>query len=140
MRNHAAHLAIIKQLSRQELHSTAGNCQASFSYLEPVCCSMSPSNCCFLTCIQISQEADQVVWCSHLLKIFLQFIVIHTVKGLGIVKCLLLSIFLFLGKIHKKENNLFLFVSSLPTFIFPLTLKRILKKKTNLQGKNMVLT
>ena len=33
----------------------------SFSYLEPVCCSMSSSNCCFLTCIQISQEADQVV-------------------------------------------------------------------------------
>ena len=33
----------------------------SFSYLEPVCCSMSTSNCCFLTCIQISQEADQVV-------------------------------------------------------------------------------
>ena len=23
----------------------------SFSYLEPVCCSMSSSNCCFLTCI-----------------------------------------------------------------------------------------
>ena len=33
----------------------------SFSYLEPVCCSMSSFNCCFLTCIQISQEADQVV-------------------------------------------------------------------------------
>ena len=28
MRNHAAQLAIIKQLSWQELHSTAGNCQA----------------------------------------------------------------------------------------------------------------
>ena len=37
---------------------------------------MSSSNCCFLTCIQISQEADQVVWCSHLLKNFPQFIVI----------------------------------------------------------------
>ena len=33
----------------------------SFSYVEPVCCSMSRSNCCFLTCIQISQEAGQVV-------------------------------------------------------------------------------
>ena len=31
----------------------------SFSYLEPVCCSMSSSNCCFLTCIQISQEAGK---------------------------------------------------------------------------------
>ena len=46
---------------------------------------MSSSNCCFLTCIQISQEADQVVWYSHLLKNFPQFIVIHTVKGFGIV-------------------------------------------------------
>ena len=38
----------------------------SFSYLEPVCCSMSSSSCCFLTCIQISQEAGQVAWYSHL--------------------------------------------------------------------------
>ena len=53
----------------------------SFSYLEPVCCSMSSSNCCFLTCIQISQEAGQVVWYSHLVQNFPQFIVIHTVKG-----------------------------------------------------------
>ena len=46
---------------------------------------MSSSNCCFLTCIQISQEAGQVVWYSHLLKNFSQFVVIHTVKGFGIV-------------------------------------------------------
>ena len=46
---------------------------------------MSSSNYCFLTCIQISQEADQVVWYSHLFHNFLQFIVIHTVKGFGIV-------------------------------------------------------
>ena len=60
----------------------------SFSYLEPVCCSMSSSmsNCCFLTCIQISQEVGQVVWYSHLFQNFSQFIVIHTVKGFGIVK------------------------------------------------------
>ena len=57
----------------------------SFPYLEPVCCSMSSSNCCFLTCIQISQEADQVVWYSHLFQNFPQFIVIHTVKGFGVV-------------------------------------------------------
>ena len=55
------------------------------SYLEPVCCSMSSLNCCFLTCIQISQEADQVVWYSHLFQNYPQFIVIHTVKGFGIV-------------------------------------------------------
>ena len=46
---------------------------------------MSSFNCCFLTCIQISQEADQVVWYSHLFQNFAQFIVIHTVKGFGIV-------------------------------------------------------
>ena len=46
---------------------------------------MSSSDCCFLTCIQISQEAGQVVWYSHLLKNFPQFIVIHTVKGFGVV-------------------------------------------------------
>ena len=46
---------------------------------------MSSSNCCFLTCIQVSQEAGQVVWDSHLLKNFPQFLVIHTVKGFGIV-------------------------------------------------------
>ena len=53
--------------------------------MEPVCCSMSSSNCCFLTCIQVSQEAGQVVWYSHLLENFSQFIVIHTLKGFGIV-------------------------------------------------------
>ena len=46
----------------------------SFSYLEPVCCSMSSSNCCFLTCIQSSQEAGQVVWYSHL---FLEFSTVY---------------------------------------------------------------
>ena len=46
---------------------------------------MSSSNCCSLTCIKITQEADQVVWYSHLLKKFPQLIVIHTVKGFGIV-------------------------------------------------------
>ena len=51
----------------------------------PQHCSMSSFNCCFLTCIQISQEAGQVVWYSHLLKNFPQFIVIHTVKGFGTV-------------------------------------------------------
>ena len=45
---------------------------------------MSSSNCCFLTCIQISQEAGQVVLYSHLLKNFPQFVVIYTVKGFGI--------------------------------------------------------
>ena len=69
----------------------------SFSDLEPVCCSISSSNCCFLTCIQISQEAGQVVWYSHLLKNFPQFIVIHTVKGFGIVNKAEIDVFLELS-------------------------------------------
>ena len=48
-------------------------------------CSKSSSNCCFLACIQISQEAGQVVWYSYLFQNFQQFIVIHTVSGFGIV-------------------------------------------------------
>ena len=37
---------------------------------EPVYCSMSNSNCCFLTCTQISQETGQVVCYSHLFQNF----------------------------------------------------------------------
>ena len=66
----------------------------SFSYLEPVCCSMSSSNCCFLTCIQLSQEAGKVVWYPHLLKNFPQFVVIHMVKGFGIVDTAEVDVFL----------------------------------------------
>ena len=58
---------------------------------------MSSSNCCFLTCIQISQEASQVVWYSHLLKNFSQFVVIHTVKGFGIVNKAEVEVFLELS-------------------------------------------
>ena len=44
-------------------------------------CSMSGSSSCFLTSIQVSQEAGQVVWYSHLFQNVPQFVVIHTVKG-----------------------------------------------------------
>ena len=55
---------------------------------------MFSSNCCFLICIQISQEAGQMVWYSHLLKNFLHFVVIHTVKGFGIVNKAEVDVFL----------------------------------------------
>ena len=55
---------------------------------------MSSSNCCFLTCIQISQEAGQVACYSHLFQNFPQFIVIHTVKGFGIVNKAEIDVFL----------------------------------------------
>ena len=46
---------------------------------------MSSSNCCFLICIQVSQETGKVVWYSHLFKNFPQFAVVHTVKGFSVV-------------------------------------------------------
>ena len=58
---------------------------------------MSGSNCCFLTCIQISQEAGQEVWYSHLFQNFPQFIVIHTVKCFGIVNKAEIDVFLELS-------------------------------------------
>ena len=70
----------------------------SFPYLEPVCCFMSSSNCCLLTCIQVSQEAGKVVWYSHLFQNFPQFIVIYRVKGFGIVKKAEIDVFLELSQ------------------------------------------
>ena len=55
---------------------------------------MSSSNCCFLTFVQISQEAGQVVWYSKLFQNFPQFIVIHTVKGFSIVNKAEMDVFL----------------------------------------------
>ena len=81
----------------------------SFPYLEPVCCSMSSSNYCFLICIQVSQEAGQVVWYSHLFQNFPQFVVIHTVKGFGIVNkaetvyiyvCVYIYIYIYISGNH----------------------------------------
>ena len=58
---------------------------------------MSSSNYWFLTCIQICQEAGQVVWYSHIFKNFPQFGVIHTVKGFGIVNKAEVDVFLELS-------------------------------------------
>ena len=58
---------------------------------------MSSSNCCCLTCIQISQEAGQVFWYSNLFKNFPQSVVIHTVKGFGIVNKAEIDVFLELS-------------------------------------------
>ena len=55
---------------------------------------MSSSNCCFLTCIQVSQEAGQVVWYSHFFQNFPQFLVIHTVNSFGIVNKVEINVFL----------------------------------------------
>ena len=61
-------------LNKQTIYSL----DVLLSNLEPVFCSMPGYTCCFLTCIQISQDAGQVVWYSHLLNNFPQFVVIHS--------------------------------------------------------------
>ena len=84
--------------------------------MEPVYCSMSGSNCCFLTCIQISQEAGQVVWYSHLLKYFPQFVVIHTVKGFGIVNKVEVDVFLELSCFFDDPTDVDNLISGSSTF------------------------
>ena len=69
----------------------------SFPNFELIHCSMSSSNFCFLTCIQVSQESGNVVWYSHLFKNVLQFVVIHSVKGFGIVNEAEVDVFLELS-------------------------------------------
>ena len=68
-----------------------------FPNFEPDHCSMSSSNCGFLPCIQVSQEAGKVVWYSHLFKNFPQFVVIHTVKGFDIINKAKVDVFLELS-------------------------------------------
>ena len=58
---------------------------------------MSSSNCCFLTCIQISQKAGKVDWYSHLFQNIPQFAVIHTVEGFHIVNKAEVDVFLELS-------------------------------------------
>ena len=55
-------------------------------------------NCCFLIRIQISQEAGKKVWYSYLFKNFPQFVVMHTVKGFGIVNKVEVDVFLELSR------------------------------------------
>ena len=81
-----------------------------------VCCSMSSSNCYFLTCIQISQEAGQVVWYSHLLKYFPLFVVIHTVKGFGIVNKVKVDVFLELSGFFNDPEDVGNLISSSSAF------------------------
>ena len=66
----------------------------SFPNSEPVSCSVSSPNCYFLPHIQVSQEEGEVVWYSHLIKNFPQFVVIHTVKGFGVLSKAEVDVFL----------------------------------------------
>ena len=87
-----------------------------FPDLEPVCCSMSSSNCCFLTYIQFSQKAGQVVWYSHLFKNFPQFVVIHTVKRFDIVNKAEVHVFLELSCFFDDPKDVGNLISSSSVF------------------------
>ena len=77
---------------------------------------MSGSSCCFLTCIQISQEADKVVWYPHLLKNVPQFIVIYTVKSFGIVNKAEIDVFLELSHFFDDATDFGNLISSSSAF------------------------
>ena len=86
---------------------------------------MSSSNCCFLICIQISQEAGQVGWYSHLLKNFPQFIVIHTVKCFDMVNKAEIDVFLELSCFFNDPSDVGNFISG--SFAFSKTSLNIWK-------------
>ena len=77
---------------------------------------MSSFNCCFFTCIQISQEIGQVVWYSHLLKNFPQFVVIHTVKSFGVVIKAEVDVFLALSHLFDDPVNVVNLISGSSAF------------------------
>ena len=77
---------------------------------------MSGSNCCFLTRIKISQEPGKVEWYSHLLKNFPQFVVVHTVKGFGIVNETEVDVFLELSCFFSDPVDVGNLISGLSAF------------------------
>ena len=91
----------------------------SLPYLEPVCSSMFSTNCCFLTWIQVSQETGKVVWYFHLFWNFPEFVVIHTVKGLGIVNKAEIDVFLELSCFFDDPTDVSKLISGLPPFLKP---------------------
>ena len=80
---------------------------------------MPGSNCCFFTCLQVSQKTGQVVWCSHPLKNFPQFVVIHIVKGVGVVNETEVDVFLELSCFSYDPINVDNLISGSSAFLNP---------------------
>ena len=81
-------LAFCKMYSEFKINKQGNNIQpwcTPFPIWNPVCSSMSGSNCCFLMYIQVSQKAGKVIWYCHFLKNFPQFVMIHIVNDFCIV-------------------------------------------------------
>ena len=80
---------------------------------------MSGSNCFFLTCTQVSQEAGKVVWYSHLFKNIPKFVVIHIVKGFSIVSEAEANVFLEIPYFFYDPRNAGSLISSSSAFSKP---------------------
>ena len=76
-------------------------------------------NCCFWTCIQVSQEAGKVVWYSHLFKNIPKFVVIHIVKGFSIVSEAEANVFLEIPYFFYDPRNAGSLISSSSAFSKP---------------------
>ena len=90
--------AFFMMYSAYELNKQGDNIQpwpTSFPIWNQSVVPLSSSNCCFLTCVRVSQEAGKVICCSHFLKNFPECVVIHTVKGFSIVNDAEVYIFLW---------------------------------------------
>ena len=77
---------------------------------------MSSFNCCFFICLQISQEAGQVVWYTHLFQNFWHFIVNHTVKDFGIVNKAEVDVFLELSLFFDDPTDVGTLISASSAF------------------------
>ena len=75
--------------------------------------------CYFLTCIQISQEAGQVVWYSHFFQNFPQSVVIYTVKSFGIVNKAEVDVFLELSCLFDDPADVGNLISASSAFVNP---------------------
>ena len=78
---------------------------------------MSSSNCCYLICMQVSQEAGQVIGYAHLLQNCSQFIVIHTVKGFDIFNKAEIDVFLELSCIFDDPADVDSLISGSSAFL-----------------------
>ena len=90
-------LTIDREVWHVAVHVVTKSRKKLSDWIDLKICSMPGSNCCYLTCIQIFQEAGKVVWYSHRLKNFPQFFVIYTAKGCSIINKAEVDIFLELS-------------------------------------------
>ena len=94
--------------------------------------------CCFLTCIQVSQETGKVVWYSHLCKNFPQFVMIHTVNGFSVINEAELDVFSVIPLIFLWSNKCWQFEPELTgtrIFFAPFFLILVFGHKTGVQIK-----